>query len=117
MDDDKKSSDHHVLQEVILASIVIAIVGGASGLYFFGSVFDRYRDILASLYGAWLNVRRTVEIIAIMLSIGLIGFIISVLQRFFALREKERKDLLFPQGEGSSHIIPLGDFGRSLRNS
>ena len=107
MDDDKKSSDHHVLQEVILASNVIAIVGGASGLYFFGSVFDRYRDILASLYGAWLNVRRTVEIIAIMISIGLIGFIISVLQRFFALREKERKDLLFPQGEGSSHIIPL----------
>ena len=107
MDDDQKSSDHHVLQEVILISIVIAIVGGISGLYFFGDVFDRYRDILASLYGAWASIRRTAEIIAIMFSLGLIGFIISVLQRFFALRKKERNDLLFPQGEGYPHIIPL----------
>ena len=107
MDDDKESSDNHVLQDIILASIVIAIVGGVSGLYFFSDVFDRYRDILASLYGAWASIRRTVEIITIVLSIGFIGLIISLLQKFFALREKERNDLLFPQDEGPLLTVPL----------
>ena len=108
MDDDKKSSDNHVLQEVILVAIVIAIVGGASGLYFLGGLLDWYQEILGRFYAAWASIRRTVEIITIMLSIGLIGFLIRTLQHFFALREKERKDLLFPgQSEGSVHTVPL----------
>ena len=104
--DEKKSSDHHLIQEVFLASLVIAIIGGASGLYF-GGALDQYREILERLYGLWSAVRRTAQIIAIVLSLGVIGFTLSVIRRFYDLRSRLRKDLLIAAGQGSAHTIPL----------
>ena len=106
MDDEKKSADNRLAHEVALVSIVIAIVGGVSGLYFAG-LLDWYRDMLSWLYALWIAMRRTLEIIAILLSLGLIGFIISVLRRFYGLRDKLRRDLLAPAAEGSAHTVPL----------
>jgi len=108
MDDEKKSSDNHLLNEVMLVSLVIAIVGGVSGAVYLGGALDWYRELLERLYALWTQVRRTLEIIAIVLSLGLIGLTISLLRRFFDLRAKVRKDLLPPaEGEGSSHTVSL----------
>ena len=103
---DEKKPSHNVLAEVILVSIVIAIVGGISGLYF-GGIFDRYRDILMAIYAAGGAIRRTAEIITIVLSLGVIGFIVSVLQRFFTLRDKFKKYLMPAEDEGAAHTVPL----------
>lgn len=107
MDDDKNPSDNRLLNEVILVSLVIAIIGGVAGVFFIGGVLDRYRDILERLYAIWIAMRRTVQIITITLSLGLMGFIISLLRRFYDLREKLRKELLVTDSEGVAHTVSL----------
>ena len=106
MDDEKKSADNHLAHEVALVSIIIAIIGGVSGLYFMG-LLDWYRDMLSWLYLLWSAMRRTLEIITILLSLGLVGFIFSILRRFYALREKLRRDLLAPAAQGSAHTVAV----------
>lgn len=107
MDDDKESSDNRLLNEVILVSLVIAIVGGAAGVFFIGGALDRYRDILERLYLIWQAARRTVQIIVITLSFGLVGFVIFILRRFYDLRDKLRTETLAADAEGSAHTVAV----------
>ena len=107
MDDDAKPSNNTLLNEVMLVSLVIAILGGVAGIFFIGGVLDWYREILERLYAIWKAARRTVQIIVIMLSMGLIGFIITFFRRFYDLRDKLRKELLVADTGGSAHTVSL----------
>lgn len=102
----KKKSSSDFSGELILVILVIILVIGIFGTYF-GSAFDWYGQGLGWLTSAWHTIRRTLQIIMIMITISAIGFIVTMLNRLFDIRRALEKAALYSPEEASAHTIPL----------
>ncbi len=73
------------LMEIAIASIVFIIVLLLIGYYLHWG-FDRYRALLEAIARIWERIRAIVMVLAIMASVGLLGFIMVIFKRFTVLK-------------------------------
>lgn len=104
---DEKKPSTNVLVEIIVAVLIVFIILGIFGVYL-GIAFEWYSLVIQWFYTGWVNVERVFAIIFIVLSMGAIGFIGTILGRFFSLRDRIRKSFLPPVvSAGASASTPV----------
>ncbi len=106
MDEEKKKPSSSGAEELILGALILLLIAGLFGAYF-SAAFDWYGAGLAWLGGAWASIRRTLEIVAVILIMATIGIIFSILDRLFKLRQALAKADLAGASAGEAHTVPL----------
>lgn len=95
------------LMEVAVATVIFLIALALLGYYLLWG-YDWYQTILERLYALWELIRPVMMVIALLVSIGLLGFIVVIFRRFVAL--SPRLPLVIIRAKGAALVakaIPL----------